>query len=263
MISAQSVCFQRGRRTVLADVSLALAPGRVVVAIGPNGAGKSTLLKLLAGELRPSSGTVTVGERTLGSVPVTELARIRAVMPQAAPDAFSLTVHEIVRLGAIAGGARDPDGTAEAALAAVGLDGWGGRRAKALSGGERQRVAFARALAQVPAPADQSGARTLLLDEPTASLDLARQLALLERAKDFAGCGGAVFIVLHDLNLAAEFADEVVVLENGRVVLAGAPSPNLFERIVSQVYGVPGAASRVPANGMAFVLPQARVSARA
>lgn len=262
MISARSVRFDRGPRAVLTDVSLSLAPGRVVVAIGPNGAGKSTLLKLLAGELRPSSGAVTIAGRALASVPVTDLARMRAVMPQAAPGAFSLTVHEIVRLGAMAGGARDPDRTAEAALADVGLAGWGGRLAMALSGGERQRVAFARALAQVPTPADGGGARTLLLDEPTASLDLARQLALLERAKAFARSGGAVFIVLHDLNLAAEFADEVVVLDNGRVVLAGPPRPDLFERIVAQVYGVPGAASHVPANGMAFVLPQARFAAR-
>ncbi len=259
MITADSLRFRRSGRIVLDGVTLALPPGRVVAAVGPNGAGKSTLLKLLAGELAPEGGTVFHAGRPLRTLTPAALARLRAVMPQSTSLDFDLTVHEIVRLGAEAGGARDPDRAAGETLGHLGLSAWSGRPVTALSGGERQRVAFARALAQLPEPLGPDGPRTLLLDEPTASLDLSRQLDLLERARAFARAGGAVFAVLHDLNLAAEFADELLVLAAGRLQAVGPPTPALFESIVRDVYAIPGAATLLPADGMAYVLPQARV----
>ncbi len=260
MIAASGVSFARGRRAVLTDISLSLEAGCLTVVVGPNGAGKSTLMKILSGEWRPDRGSVTLHGRPLGAIAPAALARRRAVMPQTTALAFALTVHEVVRIGALAGGARDPDRLAADLLVAEDLASWGGRLVTTLSGGERQRVAFVRALAQVPRPAGPDGPATLLLDEPTASLDLARQIALLERARAFARAGGAVFAVLHDLNLAAEFADEILVLDGGRITAAGAPSPALYASVVAEVYGLPGASSRLPSDGTAFVLPQARAA---
>lgn len=261
MITASGLSLDRAGRRVLDDVGLEVAAGRVTVAVGPNGAGKSTLLKVLSGELRPGAGTVLLGDRPLAGFGPRALARRRAVLPQHGAPTFPLTVHEIVALGARAAGER-PAEAVERALAAVGLAGWGGRSYARLSGGERQRVQLARALAQVPRPVGDDGPRALFLDEPTSNLDLARQIEVLEAARRFARDGGAVFVVLHDLNLAAEFADAVVVIAAGRIVDRGAPTPALFERVVADVYDLPGAASRMPAFGTAYVLPQARAGAR-
>lgn len=258
MIRAEGLSLGRKGRSILKDVSVEIPAGAITVAVGPNGAGKSSLLKCLSGEWTPDAGRVTYGADPLGGIPLRRLARLRAVVPQASAPAFSLTVHELVRLGAQAAGSRNPDVATAAALAAAGLDGWGDRTVVDLSGGERQRVHFARALAQVPMPRDTDGPRALLLDEPTSNLDLAQQIALLEKARSFARRGGAVFAVLHDLNLAAEFADRIVVLADGRSMVEGPPSRPLFERIAEEVYGLGGAASRMPENGVPFVLPQSR-----
>lgn len=263
MITAGGLVLRRQGRAVLAGVDIAVPAGAVTIAVGPNGAGKSTLLKLLSGELRPDAGTIRYGGRDLAAIRVADLARRRAVLPQSGTPTFPLTVLELVRLGARAGGARDPDAAALAALAAVGLAGWSGRMFSRLSGGEQQRAQFARALAQVPVATDAAGPRALFLDEPTSSLDLAQQVAVLEVARGFARRGGAVFAVLHDLNLAAEFADAVVVLRDGAIVEAGPPDRALFERIVSGVYGLPGAACRLPGDAVPYVLPQARAGAGA
>ncbi|WP_181702076.1 heme ABC transporter ATP-binding protein [Chthonobacter albigriseus] len=260
MIEAHDLSYRRGAQRVIDGVSAAVEAGRVTVAIGPNGAGKSTLLKLLSGEIRADSGAIRFGDRTLGTLSPADLARRRAVLPQKAALAFPFTVHEIVRLGAVAGGSRDPDRIAADMLEAVGLGGFGGRLIMHLSGGEQQRVQFARALAQVPVPADRGEPRALFLDEPTSSLDLKHQIGLLTVARDFARRGGAVFIVLHDLNLAAEFADELLLLEGGRLFASGPPTAALFERVTREVYGLAGAACRLPAAGIPFVLPQARTT---
>lgn len=263
MISADALSFRRAGRLVLDRVDLRLRPGRVTVAIGPNGAGKSTLMKLLCGELRPDGGEVAYGGRPIRGRSPAALARERAVLPQGGSMPFAFTVHEIVRIGAVAGGDRMPDRGAARALAAVGMEAFTGRRYDRLSGGEQQRVQFARVLAQAPVPAAGDGPpRAVFLDEPTASLDLAHQIGILSLARRHAEAGGIVFAVLHDLNLAAEFADEMVVLHRGRVAASGPPSRSLFERVVDEVYGVAGAASRPPAAGVPFVLPQVRAGGR-
>ncbi|SIQ17476.1 iron complex transport system ATP-binding protein [Rhizobium sp. RU35A] len=263
MIRADAVTVERAGRRLLDSVSLTLEPGTMTVIIGPNGAGKSTLLKALTGELELSSGAVTYDGVRLAAHDPQALAARRAVLPQASELAFPFTALEIVRMGAVAQGALDPSAAARTALARVGLSGFEGRAFPSLSGGEQQRVQFARALAQVPRPVEAGIARALFLDEPTASLDLGHQIGVLETARAFATEGGIVLAILHDLNLAAEFADRIVVLHKGRVAAEGPAVETLSDATIATVYGIRGAVGRMPAAHIPFILPQARHGASA
>ncbi|WP_029616826.1 heme ABC transporter ATP-binding protein [Pseudorhizobium marinum] len=258
MISAGNITVTRSDRKLLDDVGIDLHPGRFTVVIGPNGAGKSTLMKVLSGEMAPDEGSVSyVGTEARLHAPA-ELAKRRAVLPQAVQLSFPFTALEIVRMGAVAQGALQPTEQARKALTRVGLRGFEARPYPSLSGGEQQRVQFARALAQVPAAVVDGIPRALFLDEPTASLDLGHQISVLEIARDFAAAGGIVLAILHDLNLAAEFADHLVVLDQGRVVDEGASMETVNDRTIGSVYGIAGAVGRLPAAHIPFVLPQSR-----
>ncbi|MDH4441901.1 MAG: heme ABC transporter ATP-binding protein [Rhizobium sp.] len=262
MINAHEISVVRGRRRLIDRVSLRLEPGRFTVVIGPNGAGKSTLLKVLSGELLPDDGKVTYQDRPLGDLSALALAAERAVLPQSTALSFPFTALEVVRMGAVAHGSLEPGQAARQALARVGLAGFDARSYNALSGGEQQRVQLARVLAQMPDPIVDGRPRAIFLDEPTASLDIGHQISVLEIARDFARRGGSVLAILHDLNLAAEFADHLAVLHQGRLVAEGSVVDTLTDRIVSSVYGITGAVGRVPPVGMPYVLPQARIDAQ-
>jgi iron complex transport system ATP-binding protein len=262
MIKAHEVSVIRGRRHLLDRVNLTLQPGCFTVVIGPNGAGKSTLLKVLSGEVAPDHGGVSYQDRPIRQLSSLELAAERAVLPQSTALSFPFTALEVVRMGAIAHGSLNPGAAARHALARVGLAGFDGRDYNALSGGEQQRVQLARVLAQMPDPVAQGRSRAIFLDEPTASLDIGHQISVLELARDFARRGGSVLAILHDLNLAAEFADHLAVLHQGRLVAEGSVVDTLTDPVVSGVYGISGAVGRVPSDGMPYVLPQARLSAR-
>ncbi|MFB2549834.1 heme ABC transporter ATP-binding protein [Ensifer soli] len=258
MIRADGVSRRAGGRALVDRVTLALAPGRMTVLVGPNGAGKSTLIGMMTGEVRPSAGRVEIHGRDIAGLTPRAIAMLRAVLPQATPVAFPFSVLDVVRMGAVARAARDPDGAALAALSRLGLAAFAGRSYPSLSGGEQQRVQFARVLAQMPAPAEDGLARALFLDEPVASLDLAHQIAVLDVARSFARGGGMVLAVLHDLNLAAEYADSLVFLKEGRIVAEGPPSESLTDAAIAAVYGVSGTVGRLPPPGTPFVLTQAR-----
>lgn len=258
MISAEHVTVTRSGRKLLDDVGLDLEPGKFTVVIGPNGAGKSTLMKVISGEMKPDMGFVAYHGTSVELCQPVELARRRAVLPQATQLAFPFTALEIVRMGAVAQGALNPTEQARQALSRVGLRGFESRPYPSLSGGEQQRVQFARALAQVPQPVADGVPRALFLDEPTASLDLGHQISVLEIARDFANAGGIVLAILHDLNLAAEFADHLVVLNHGRVVAEGACTETVNDEIIASVYGITGAVGRLPAAHIPYVLPQSR-----
>ena len=261
MITGQSVSIVRDGRVLVDEVDLELCPGVFTVVIGPNGAGKSTLLKVLSGELTPDRGAVYYHDRPLSRLSAVELAADRAVLPQATTLSFPFTALEVVRMGAVAHGSRDPNDAARKALARVGLEGFGARAYRSLSGGEQQRVQFARALAQVPDPVEKGRARALFLDEPTSSLDIGHQIGVLETARDFARGGGAVMAILHDLNLAAEFADHLAVMHRGHIVAQGAPLETIDDAVISAVYGIGGTVGRLPAGSVPFVLPQSRHAA--
>lgn len=258
MIGASGITITRSGRKLLDDVRVDLEPGKINVIIGPNGAGKSTLMKVLCGEMLPDTGSVHYRGVGIGVYSPMQLARLRAVLPQSTALAFPFTVLEIVRMGAVAQGSRKPDEDARKALAKAGLQGFENRSYPVLSGGEQQRVQFARALAQVPYPVENGEPRALFLDEPTASLDIGHQISVLETARDFARGGGLVLAILHDLNLAAEFADHLMVMHHGAVTAEGASFETISDATIAKVYGIGGAVGRLPAAHIPYVLPQSR-----
>lgn len=258
MIRAQNITIRRGGRHLVDNVSLNLEAGRFTVIIGPNGAGKSTLLKTLSGEMKPDQGDVYYHDRRISSLLPMELARERAVLPQSTALSFPFTALEVVRMGAVAHGSANPNLTARQTLVRVGLSGFESRSYNALSGGEQQRVQLARVLAQMPDPVMDGRPRAIFLDEPTASLDIGHQISVLELARDFARQGGAVLAILHDLNLAAEFADHLVILHHGRLIREGSPSTTIDDATIAHVYGISGSVGRLPSAAIPYVLPQAR-----
>lgn len=239
-LAAAGLSLRRGARMVLEDVDLRLLPGERLAVVGPNGAGKSSLLRALSGELRPTAGTVSLDGRPLGALDPRDLARRRAVLPQDLELSLPLRVDAVVALGLLPHAGR-LSAAAEraavgAALRAVGAEALAGRDATTLSGGERQRVHLARCLAQL-SPGPEAGARYLLLDEPTSALDLRHQAEVLAQARALSRAGTGVLAVLHDLNMAAAWADRVAVLDGGRLRALGAPAAVLCPSLLSCVWG--------------------------
>jgi iron complex transport system ATP-binding protein len=238
--------------TVLHGVSLEARDGEVVALIGPNGSGKSTLLRVAAGMLKPSSGQALLDGDDLSRLAAKERARRVAVVPQEAPVPSGLFVREMVALGRtpyvrvlLGPTARDRHAV-EDALGAVGVRDLADRRVDELSGGERQRVILARALAQEP--------RLLLLDEPTANLDLHHQVAMLELVRGLTREHGlAVVAAVHDLQLAALYCDRVILLSQGRVVSQGSPETVLTPPLLLETFEQRVVLSAHPTHGVPLV----------
>lgn len=255
--TAQDVVVRYGRRVALDRASIAIEPGTFTVLVGPNGAGKSTLLKALSGDVEVTAGTVNLDGSDISRLHPRVLALRRAVLPQASSVSFPLTVHEVVRLGLSRSIRRDAIGeTIADALGQVDLAGFGGRYYHQLSGGERQRVHLARVLCQVPIPEHGQPAPYLFLDEPTTGLDIKHQSMILEVARSFAVAGGGVLAVLHDLNLAATYADRVVVVRHGTIAAIGTAADVIHDAMILDTYDVAIEVSRPPPRGVPFVLPQ-------
>jgi iron complex transport system ATP-binding protein len=233
-----------GGRWLVRQASVQIEPGRLVALVGPNGSGKSTLLRLLAGVWPPSEGTATLDGVSLARVPRRSLARAVALVPQDTHIAFAFSVREIVAMGRHAHlgrfeRERESDRAAIAdAMARADVGGLADRDATGLSGGERQRVLIARSLA--------AEARHLLLDEPTASLDVAHALDVLALCRRLADDGHAVAVALHDLNLARRFATHAVLLRDGGVVAAGPIDRVLTPSAVNEVFGVAVSIAALP-----------------
>ena len=260
MLNAQGVTVERRGRLLLDSVTVEIAPGRVTAIIGPNGAGKSTFLKTLSGEIKPDRGSVLLAGRKLASFSAAELAARRAVVPQSTSLSFPFTAMEVIRLGASVPGfdfvsARAKD-AAEQALDAVDLEAFRDRLYSQLSGGEKQRVHIARALCQLTSAHGGNGSECLLLDEPTASLDLPHQALVLQEARHQADAGRTVVVVMHDLNLAAAWADEILLLCRGRLVGRGTPAEVFNDDLLSAAFGCTIIANRTPPAGVPFMLPQ-------
>jgi iron complex transport system ATP-binding protein len=242
VLTVQGLRYATRQGEILRGVSLELMTGAVTIVVGPNGAGKSTLLRTLAGGLRPSAGRVVLGGALVSAIPSWRLACMRAVMAQSATVAMPFSAFEIVRLGCENVGrsasCESRIRMAWAALEAADASPLAHRLYATLSGGERARVQFARALCQLSAGATMTREQILFLDEPTAALDLRHQSALMRLARTLAARGVAVFAILHDINLAAAYADQLVVLDAGRIAAAGPPSEVMDPGLLSAVFQV-------------------------
>ncbi|GAB2475555.1 heme ABC transporter ATP-binding protein [Comamonas humi] len=249
-----AIAVPGGRR--LATVNAVLRPGRVTAILGPNGAGKSSLLRTLTGEWPAQGGQVLEAGRPLLGQPAAQFARRRAVMPQDGSVAFDFSVQEVVELGRYAHRlqpSRDEAGIVAQAMAATGVTGLAARSIITLSGGERARAHLARALAQIWDAPPCGSARWLLLDEPTAAMDLAYQhhtMALLRRWAHEQQVG--VVAVLHDANLALRYADEVLLVHAGGCE-AGTVQRVLTAETLARVWGVACHAATAP-DGVAQYL---------
>lgn len=234
-LSVQHLSFSYGPRRILEDVTFEVAPGAFCALLGPNGSGKSTLVKAIAGVHRAKSGTVTVEGRETSSLGRRELATVVGYVPQAGDAPFDLTVREAVMLGrtphfGIAPRAEDR-AKVEDAIARMGLGDIAERSMSELSGGQAQRALIARALAQ--------DTRVLLLDEPTSALDLRYQIETLQLVRQITREEGiSALIAIHDLNHAARYCDQIVVLYGGRLVADGSPAEALRAPVLRSVYEV-------------------------
>ncbi|MFI0236471.1 heme ABC transporter ATP-binding protein [Streptomyces sp. NPDC016845] len=240
-----------GAREVLSGVDVQVRAGEVLALVGPNGAGKSTLLAALAADLSPTAGTLHISNRPAASWTPPELSRRRSLLPQSATLSFPFTVEEVVRMGRAPWTGTpyeaEDDAAVQAALRATETEPFAPRPFSALSGGERARVALARVLAQ--------STQLLLLDEPTAALDLRHQELVLRVCRARAAAGDAVAVVLHDLALAAAYADRTVILRNGRVTADGPPEKVFEAALLSEVYQHPVEVVPHPGTGAPLVLP--------
>lgn len=248
---ARQLTVQRRDKTVLVDVDLDVVAGEVVALVGPNGAGKSTLLAALAGEQLPARGEITLDGRPLAEWTPVQMAQRRAVLPQSHAVGFPFTTRQIVAMGrapwARTARADLDDACIAAAMAECDVTGFAARAFPTLSGGERARVALARVLAQDTA--------TLLLDEPTAALDIGHQETVMRLARARAAQGVAVVVVLHDLGLAAAYADRIAVLDSGRIAADGPPRGVCTPELLSRVYAHPVEVLDHPVTGALLVLP--------
>ena len=225
-----------GQKKVLSDINVQFKPGAVTALLGPNGAGKSTLLKALCQEISTPRQSIRLGHSQLADWPRRELAKSLAVLPQHASLTFPFTVSEVVAMGLYPLTISNKEGEALVAeqLAQVGLTHLAKRSYPTLSGGEKQRVQLARVLTQLsqsPFPP------ILLLDEPTSALDLAQQHRVLELAQNLAHQHAyTVIVVLHDLNQAARYSDQLIVLKQGRIVSEGTPAEALSVDTIREVW---------------------------
>lgn len=256
-VSARDVAFAVEGAVLLDGVDLDVRAGEVLAVVGPNGAGKSTLLGVLAGDLAPTRGEVRYAGADVRRLKVGDLARLRGVLLQEHTLSFPFPVVDVVRMGRSPWRGTpledDDDRAVADALAEAEVAHLADRRFPSLSGGEKGRVAFARARAQATP--------VLLLDEPTAALDIRHQELLLERARDRARAGDAVVAVLHDLSLAAAYADRVAVLARGQVRGIGAPRDVLTSALLTEVYRYPVEVLPHPRTGAPLVLPDRTAAA--
>ena len=257
-LAAESVRLAYDERVVVHDVDLTLTDGSFTAIVGPNGCGKSTLLKALGRLLRPTSGQVVLDGRSIAKTSTRDVAKVLGLLPQTpiAPD--GLTVADLVARGRhphqswLRQWSRDDEDAVAEALAWTDMTELADRPVEALSGGQRQRAWISMALAQ--------GTDLLLLDEPTTYLDLAHQIDVLELvARLHAERGRTVVVVLHDLNLAARYAQRLVAMRDGVLVASGSPGEVLTERLMADVFELDARIVADPVAGTPMVVPVRRL----
>jgi iron complex transport system ATP-binding protein len=245
VLEAKNITYSVKGRELISAVSVSFAAGKLHIIIGPNGAGKSTLIKVLSRSLKPKIGQVLFDGSDIHDANEVDLAKRRAVLSQAVEVAFPLTVREVVMMGRYPHfggrpGAVDQEVVTEM-MEYFDVTEFADRDYLTLSGGERQRVNFARVLAQLWRTEHQagSGCRYLFLDEPLTFLDIRHQIDFLRKIKEFGSAPDVVTVgVVHDLNLAARFADQIVLINDGKLCTSGAPEEVLTAESIENVFGV-------------------------
>ena len=257
VLAAEGLTLAYGDRAVIEDLDLAVPPGRITAIVGANACGKSTLLRSMSRLLAPRGGQVVLDGRSVHRLPAKELARTLGLLPQSPIAPEGITVADLVgrgrhpHQGVFSRWSRDDDVAVAAALEATQTTALADRAVDELSGGQRQRVWIAMALAQQT--------DLLLLDEPTTFLDVSHQIEVLDLLTDLNRTRGTtVVMVLHDLNMAARYADHLVALASGRVHAAGGPAEVLTEETVRGVFGLECRVIEDPTSGRPLMLPIGR-----
>ncbi|MCA2208677.1 ABC transporter ATP-binding protein [Nocardia rosealba] len=253
-LAADTVSLGYGERVIVDGLSLDITPGVVTTVIGPNGCGKSTLLKSLGRLLRPREGQVVLDGKAISSMKTKDVARVIGMLPQTPVAPEGLTVADLVARGRhphqswLRQWSADDETEVAAALAQTGIADLADRTLDELSGGQRQRAWISMALAQ--------GTDILLLDEPTTYLDLAHSLEVLDLVDRLhAEFGRTVVMVLHDLNLAIRYSDELVVMASGRIVAQGKPADIITAELLAEVFGLDAKVLTDPVSGRPMVVP--------
>lgn len=247
LLEAEAVSFAVEAQRILEEVTLSSRKGEFVGLVGPNGAGKTTLIKCISGLLTQTEGSVSLGGRDLALMSPRQVAQVVAHLPQNTSIDFGFTTMEVVLMGRNPHlgpfqleGAGDLE-IAQASMAFTGTDWLASRNVNTLSGGERQRVLIARALAQEPS--------LLLLDEPTANLDIQHQLQIMGLIRRLVDGGMAALAAMHDLNMASAFCDRLYLMKNGKLVASGRPEEVLKTELLDDVFGVTTAVDTHPVTG--------------
>ncbi|MFL0799547.1 MAG: heme ABC transporter ATP-binding protein [Agarilytica sp.] len=238
VLSVDHVSIKREGRELLKDISVELNSGEVLAIIGPNGAGKTTLLNTITGELTPNHGSVHVCGQMFKDWGIQIRAKSLAVLPQLSLLNFPYTVHEVVSLGRTphSTGVEIDDTIIQGAMVLMDIEYLSDRLYTQLSGGEKQRVQLARVMTQIWRDEDAEQ-RLLLLDEPTTALDIAHQQMLMNAVATFSKNGAAVCMVVHDVNIAANFADKVIALRNGETLAVGTAEDVITEKTMTALFG--------------------------
>jgi len=254
MLIARNIAFALNGHQILNGVELVLEPGQITSMIGPNGAGKSTLLKILTGEWIPEQGDVTLAGRALSDYLPFELSKKRSVVPQSSSLSFDFLVSEVVRMGVLPDAVGVGPELVVQALDDVGLSAKSSQAYTSLSGGEKQRTHIARALVQIRSFPDE-GERFLLLDEPTSSLDLVYTQRLMKLVSRLAGEGVGIYMIMHDVNLASAWSDQVLILSGGTLLANGTPEAVITPEILGAAFDVESKIMPHPQSGRPLVLP--------
>lgn len=238
-IELDNVSLSMGSKLIISKVSLSIIPGEVLAVLGPNGAGKSSVFKVIAGEYKHYKGQVSLNKQPLLDYTANQRAKMMGILPQSSQLAFAFSVYEVVLLGRLphsTGRQKDRE-IAFAAMQKADVEHLSQALYPSLSGGEKQRVQLARVLCQIWQESVE-GNRYLLLDEPTSALDLSHQHHTLALARELASQGVGVLSILHDLNLAAQYADKVLLLGKGKVVEQGPVEKVMTAQKITDLYGI-------------------------
>ena len=242
-LNLEKVSLKLDNRQILKDVSLEINEGEIVSVIGPNGAGKSTLLNVFTGDINPDSGEIFYDDKQLKQISIQERAFTRSVMSQMQTLVFNFSVKDVIEMGWLQRGNSDFSNNFSMAFENVtkecNVHNFIHRKFNSLSGGEQRRVHFARTLLQLWRPSESNDPRYLLLDEPTANLDLSSEMLLMNILKKRASLNVGILVILHDLNLASHFADKIAIIKNGEIMAFGEPEKIMEDAFLTSIYEVP------------------------